>query len=355
MKILLYSRFHPNVGGIESVAALLAREWLRAGADITVVSDIAAEANFSHSFGFPVYYRPGPVRFVRLLSSAEIFVHMNLSLRALWPLAWARRPLVVVNHAFYYCDRVGNRDWRERLKLRILPRAANIAVSRAVAAQLPVPCAVIANPVDLSTFGFDDGVKRTCELAFVGRLVSDKGCDLLIRAVGRLSQRGLVPRLTVIGDGPERPALEQLTAALRLTDRIEFTGGQTSHQIAARLRQHEILVMPSLVAESFGVAALEGAACGCVVLGADAGGLPEAIGPAGLTFRCGDEEDLTAKIESLLWQRKDWHRYRHAARAHLAQHEPARVARRYLEFFAHALNAPHGDRIVGALYPRTDT
>jgi glycosyltransferase involved in cell wall biosynthesis len=277
---------------------------------------------------------------------------MNLSLRALWPLFFVRRPLVVVNHAFYICDRVGSRDWRERLKLRILPSAANIAVSRAVAAALPVPCTVIPNPVDIAAFHADGATQRTCELAFVGRLVSDKGCDLLIDAVGRLRRRGVNLRLTIIGDGPERARLEQLARTWCLTEQIVFTGWQTGEQIAGLLRHHEILVIPSLVAESFGVAALEGAASGCVLLGADAGGLPEAIGPAGLTFRRGDVDDLAGKLELLLSRREEWPRHRAAARGHLAQHDPARIAARYLEFFFQAISARLRTKLVREPYTR---
>ena len=102
------------------------------------------------------------------------------------------------------------------------------------------------------------------------------------------------------------------------------------------LRQHNIMVVPSIWEESFGVVALEGAACGCVVLGSDGGGLPEAIGPCGTTFRRGDVSDLGSKLAYLLRHPAEWDRYRAAAPAHLELHRPERVARRYLEVFEHA-------------------
>jgi len=339
VKILLHSRFYPNIGGIETVAELLTREWHRAGAAVTVVSDVNCSAQQRGDYPFPVYYRPHPRQWLSLMLWSELFVHMNISLKALWPWLIVRRPFVAVNHAYYHSDREGHRDWRERLKLRAMSWATNIAVSQAVAQQLPEPCSVILNPVDTTGFRTTTHQPRSRELVFLGRLVSDKGCDLLLRALDRLVLRGLRPKLTIIGEGPERTALEQLTVLLNLQDQVEFTGAPANAQVARLLSRHEILVVPSVWQESFGVVALEGAAAGCVVLGSDGGGLPEAIGPVGVTFRRGDVGDLAEKIEQLLHHREEWQRFRDAADAHLVRHHPEQVARRYLEVFERTLAA----------------
>ena len=333
MKILLHSRFYPNIGGIETVAELLAREWHHAGAEVRVVSDVNCSAQQRGDYPFPVYYRPQPRQWLSLMHWSELFVHMNISLKALWPWLIVRRPFVAVNHAYYHSDREGHRDWRERLKLRAMSWATNIAVSHAVAQQLPEPCIVIPNPVDSAAFRSTTCEPRTRELVFLGRLVSDKGGDLLLHALHRLVTRGLRPKLTIIGDGPERTALEQLSACLELQDQIEFAGAPPNDQVAKLLTRHEILVVPSVWQESFGVVALEGAAAGCVVLGSDGGGLPEAIGPSGITFRRGDVDDLTDKIEELLRHRQDWQSFRAAAEQHLLRHRPEQIARRYLDVF----------------------
>jgi glycogen synthase len=83
--------------------------------------------------------------------------------------------------------------------------------------------------------------------------------------------------------------------------------------------------------------ALEGAASGCVVLGSEGGGLPEAIGPTGLTFRRNDATDLAEKLTHLLQHPQEWPRYREAAPAHLDLHQPTGAARRYLEVFGRAV------------------
>ena len=62
------------------------------------------------------------------------------------------------------------------------------------------------------------------QLIFVGRLVPYKACDVALRAAAPLLQRGLA-RFTIVGDGPERPGLEQLTRSLGIEKVVSFWGG----------------------------------------------------------------------------------------------------------------------------------
>ena len=97
------------------------------------------------------------------------------------------------------------------------------------------------------------------------------------------------------------------------------------------------MVVPSIWNEPFGVVALEGLACGCVVIGSEGGGLKQAVGPAGLTFANGDAEGLASALEQVLCDPAVQERFRAAAPAHLALHQPAAVAKRYLEVFEQAV------------------
>src|SRR6185295_7293475 len=110
----------------------------------------------------------------------------------------------------------------------------------------------------------------------------------------------------------------------------EFTGSISHEAIAQRLAEHRILIAPSLYHEPFGVVALEGIACGCVVIGSSGGGLPEAIGPCGRTFPNGDEHALAATIAELLGDPDSCARMLEGAAEHLAEHTIRRVAERYL-------------------------
>jgi glycosyltransferase involved in cell wall biosynthesis len=109
------------------------------------------------------------------------------------------------------------------------------------------------------------------------------------------------------------------------------------HELAEELNAHKVLVAPSLGNEGFGVVALEGMACGCVVIGSEGGGLREAIGPGGLTFPNGDVEALAVCLEKALFDAETIARCRSAAPAHLARHQPGPVAGRYLEVFSKVL------------------
>src|SRR5437867_3067361 len=150
MRILLHTRFHPNLGGIETVAWLLAHEWHSRGESVTVVSDVPCAPAQRREFPFSVYYQPNPLRWLHLMRWADVFVHMNISLKAFWPLLIVRRPFVAVNHAYYYSDSEGNRHWRERLKVWLTTKAVNIAVSESVAQRMPASCVIIGNPAELS-------------------------------------------------------------------------------------------------------------------------------------------------------------------------------------------------------------
>jgi glycogen(starch) synthase len=338
MRILIHTRFAPSVGGIESVAALLAHEWINAGEAVTIVTDVPAPAAGGERFPFPVVHQPGATTWIRLLRHHDIFIHFNISLRALWPLLFVRRPFVAVHHGFYIVDRSGRRDWREKLKLWLARRATrNIAVSHAIAAKIGPPIIVIPNPYDASIFRNDGDGFRSRELIFVGRLVSDKGVDTLLEAVAVLCDQKLRPRLTIVGDGQERSALEKMAEELKIATQVMFTGSKSQSEVADLLRRHQVLVVPSLWEEPFGVVALEGIACGCVAIGSKAGGLPEAIGPCGVTFPNGDSTALADRITELLTDERRITELSSHADGHLRKHEPARVAERYVEVMKEAL------------------
>ena len=176
---------------------------------------------------------------------------------------FVRRPLFII-HQTWITNPDGSISWPHFLKRFVLRYATSFAISGAIAESLPVSSIRVGNPYDDQVFTGSPAVVKKRELIFVGRLVSDKGASLLLDALKLMTTK---PRLTIVGDGPERAALEKQTADLGLRAQVEFAGSRHGEQLADALRKHELLVVPSLWQEPFGIVALEGIACGCVVIG----------------------------------------------------------------------------------------
>ena len=330
MNILFCSvPFRPSVGGIETVSALLAERFQRLGHRVILVTQTAASVADADEYA--VVRRPSFRQLCRLVGWADVVFHNNISLRFAWPQVWLRRPWVVAHHTW-----IPKRGWAGFIKRLVIRRASNIAVSRAVAASLPVRCAIVPNPYADDLFVCLPAGPRNRDLVFVGRLVSDKGVDVLIGALGLLARRGRRVGLTVIGDGPERAALERQAAELGVGAQIDFCGRRIGGELVAALNDHQLLVVPSVWEEPFGVVALEAMACGCIPLVSRSGGLPDAIGLGGVVVPLGDVDALAAAIDELLGNAERLECLRSAAPAHLARHTRDRVASDYLHIISDA-------------------
>jgi len=138
-------------------------------------------------------------------------------------------------------------------------------------------------------------------LIFVGRLAGIKGVPLLLEALVRLRTAHPDVRLTLIGDGPERSALEAMTQAMDLSDIVTFTGYLGQTEVAEHLCQSDILVLPSF-AEGVPVVLMEAMAARRPVIATRVGGVQELVedGISGLTIPPGDVDTLTSSIEKLL-------------------------------------------------------
>jgi glycogen synthase len=337
LRILIHSRFYPNIGGIETVVSLLAHEWCRVGEEVILASDVACSPNQRRNFPFPIYYKPHPWKWISLLRWCDVYLQFNVSLKAAWPLLLINRPLIISHHGFYWLLKNGEQRWRDKLKIDFASRASNVFVSSAIAQEIGIQGIVIPNPYDDSKFGLNSYIKRDLDLVFVGRLVSDKGVDCLLRSLALLREEGLSPKLSIIGEGPERHKLDQLCLELKLYNQVTFFGAKSQPEVSNLLRRHQILVVPTLIAEGFGVVALEGLASGCLVIGSELGGLPEAIGPGGMTFPNGDPVALAKSLVNAL-RDVDFAATRSSeVAAHLAKHRPAHVAKSYLGVLREAM------------------
>jgi glycosyltransferase involved in cell wall biosynthesis len=137
------------------------------------------------------------------------------------------------------------------------------------------------------------------ELIFVGGLVPYKACDLAFRAAAPLLRSDLA-RFTVVGDGPERNRLEQLTRDLGIEKAVSFCGFLSHAETMQRLRSADVLVFPS-VREFGGGVVFEALAVGVVPVVADFGGPGDIVHPAvGYKVSLTNESDVVSQIEKIL-------------------------------------------------------
>jgi glycosyltransferase involved in cell wall biosynthesis len=171
-------------------------------------------------------------------------------------------------------------------------------------------------------------------LAFVGRLAGYKGAATLVRALALAGD----PEALIVGDGPERPQLQQLAESLELR-RLRLTGFLPAHELRRVLEDAVAVVVPSEVLETFGFAAYEAMALGRPVIASRLGPLPELVvdGETGLLFEAGNPEDLALKLRQVMDDKLSAHRMGHSARRWVElKTDPDRHYRRLMEIYEKA-------------------
>ncbi|VWX62853.1 Glycosyl transferase family 1 [Burkholderiales bacterium 8X] len=345
LKIVLLSyAYAPWIGGIETVSQLLYDGLKARGHQVRVVTSSAAAAQANNAGAGTAGMVPGEQDILRQPTGTQLWralcwsdavIQSNVSLRLAWPLALGllRRPWLLVNHT-----PVGRPDGStslsDRVKLASLRLARLYTVSRYLASTASAPSKVMPNPYDVATFhppAVENAATRPLDLVFLGRVVRAKGLDVLIEALARLKSEPSPPTLTVVGDGPERPALEERARRLGVEHLVTWRGMLRGRAVGDELRRHKVIVVPSRPepVEAFGLVAIEAIACGCVVVASRQGGLPEAIGPCGITVPSENPEALAIAIRSLLSDHEMRSRMQAEAAAHVAPFHPEAVLDQY--------------------------
>ncbi len=348
LKLLIYSHpFAPKIGGVETYVMLLAQGLAQASTpaaggsvQVTVVTPTAADGMVDAALPFRVVRQPGFLALLKLLRDADV-IHLAgpCFLPMLIGLA-LRKPVTVEQHGYqaicpnglllyepdksicpgYFMERryhkclscnAKNIGWaRSAAKLLLtIPRrwachhlAANIAISNHVKNRLAL------GRTRVIYYGIPDPLcgrqqytedcaatrSRPLTFAYVGRLVSEKGLDLLVEAAHRLDAGQRPFHIKFIGDGPERPRLQANARVFGLCNSVEFTGYLKGADLDSALEDVDAVVMPSIWEETAGLSAMEHMMLGRLVIAADVGGLGEMVGEAGLKFPPGNVEKLTA-------------------------------------------------------------
>ncbi len=169
-----------------------------------------------------------------------------------------------------------------------------------------VDVAVIPNGVDVRTFRPREdgaGAAGPVRLLFVGRLVFQKGLDVLLSALAVLPG-GSDFQLEIIGDGDRKPALEAEAARLGFADRITFSGWSSREAIAVRYRRADVFVFPSRD-EGMPNVVLEAMASGLPIVATKIAGSEDLVrdGESGFLVPVDDSAALAEALSRLLADR----------------------------------------------------
>ena len=183
-------------------------------------------------------------------------------------------------------------------------------------------------------------------LMYLGRVCRQKGSDVLLAAFEEL--RRVRPELSLVLVGPiedfdERGRggeievwQERISAA-----GAKYLGAVPEARLAGLLNMADLLVMPTVELEMFGMAAMEAEACGTPVVASDHGGLPETVPPeCGIRFRTGDARDLARSVLAILDLDDRRAEYASHARQHALSFSWHRIAERLDKYYEQILLKP---------------
>jgi glycosyltransferase involved in cell wall biosynthesis len=202
----------------------------------------------------------------------------------------------------------------ERLR-RLVPDARSVVIPFGATVEAPPEPPPVSDPV---------AEGRPFELLFVGRLVERKGVHVLLDALARLDGSAPV-LLRVVGDGPERAALQARAERLGLGARVEFEGFVSSEELAARFAGCDAFVLPAVVdakgdTEGLGVVLLEAMVNAKPVVASAAGGIVDIVrdGGNGWLAPPGDVEALADALRACMADPERRRRYGLQGRADVA-------------------------------------
>jgi glycosyltransferase involved in cell wall biosynthesis len=175
-------------------------------------------------------------------------------------------------------DRAGRRRTRHTYRAATHVVAPSDAAARHLVDDCHLPAAKVARVHDMVDDRYLAGGRRrpagTGELLTVGRLVPEKGHDLLVRAAAPILRSARRARLRIAGDGPEERALVTLARELGVGGQVELLGFRTD--VAPLLATADLFVLPSR-SEGSGLALVEAMAMRVPVIATEVGGVPEIL------------------------------------------------------------------------------
>jgi len=318
--------YPPVPGGISAHVHELARAFVRQGHLVSVVTRTKkTTAPPVQDPGINIY--PLRLRFAAPVYGLQIrsFIRKLLPqlrpdiihIHGMGPLEWYNIrdiPLAYTNHTSGYLKRLQKGGWRRMRMLKNLFQKVDLflAPSREL---LEIPFSIratkhfIANGVDSSKYRFDDtkrqeirkllGLAATDTVAILTRRLVDKNGVIYLAEATRYLKDSPITYI-IIGDGPERAAIEE-EFGRNCGKRAIFLGAKTHAEIIDYYSAADFSILPSLM-EATSISGLEAMASSLPLVGTRVGGIPELIsdGENGYLCQPADPRDLAEKIELLL-------------------------------------------------------
>lgn len=157
--------------------------------------------------------------------------------------------------------------------------------------------------IDLKEFTYAPGPRHPCRITAVGRFVSTKGYDYLLRAIAEVARRGVAVELELIGDGEEAASLRALAHELGIADKVQFRGWLKADEVRHALREATVFVHPSSgLGDAKPNVVEEAMAVGAPVIASHVTGIPELLdhGACGILVPPKDAAALADAIQKLL-------------------------------------------------------
>lgn len=319
-KILLVSHFfYPKIGGIETVAKQLADTYSSNGYEIKVLT--WTKDSVHKELPYQVVGNPTIHEIINTIRWANVILEINPCMRLLWPSIFLKRRRITSLHTWLS----GSFEVDIIKKKWINAAEKVIGCSQIITDKISKKKGqVIYNSYDEELFK-NHGRERNTDFVFLGRVVSDKGLDLLLKSFSKMNEKAT---LSVIGDGEDKENMVLLAEELGIDKRVSWYGAQSGQRLVSILNRARVLVVPSRWREPFGIVALEGMACGCLPVVSSDTGLVEAVGEFGIVFRRNDELSLTKALEQALEKSSDF--WNQDVVNYLSNFEREKVSEQYL-------------------------
>jgi len=157
-------------------------------------------------------------------------------------------------------------------------------------------------PNDLIRMRSELGIpQRPKILCYVGHLYPPKGLSYLIKAIKSVVEKNRDILLCIVGDGPLKEELQDLTVSLKLSDNVLFVGQKERHEIPKWMNACDVFVLPS-IKEGFPTVIPEALACGKPVVSTNIFGIPDIINSrnVGILVPPGNIKELAEAISKAI-------------------------------------------------------